>query len=323
MTDQQTAPGGKRGWRRTEVFFILDFVVLWLMLLMLATGLLIRYVLPPGSGGRGGGHGLLLWGLDRHAWGGLHFWASLLLLLLLLLHVALHWTWVCGVVRRRLGDERGPVTYGHLLRWGLLTLGAVALLVGGFMGLTWASVEQRPLGETTTASALQRAPARGARPGALSERSPLERSLDAARRPAAEVAALPCEETHGELCAVDGAPQERGARAGRAGDTRRPALLGRGRGGAGRGLGPGSGGRAGRGLGRGAATDRGLDSSHEQESIRGYMTLAEVARESGLSVAQLRARLGLPDSVPADARLGRLRRSHGLSLEAVRSAVRH
>ena len=40
--------------------------------LLITTGVLMRYVLPPGSGRRAA-----IWGLDRHGWGDLHFWFCL------------------------------------------------------------------------------------------------------------------------------------------------------------------------------------------------------------------------------------------------------
>jgi amino acid transporter len=39
--------------------------------LLTTTGVLLRYVLPPGSG-----HYSTIWGLDRHEWGGIHFWIA-------------------------------------------------------------------------------------------------------------------------------------------------------------------------------------------------------------------------------------------------------
>jgi hypothetical protein len=66
-------------------------VFLWLSLcLMVATGFLLAYRLPPGS--RGGG-GLMAWGWSRHEWGDLHMWNSYVFLGLSLFHLAIHWRW--------------------------------------------------------------------------------------------------------------------------------------------------------------------------------------------------------------------------------------
>ena len=82
--------------QRQLLNFFVDLVALLAMLGMVATGLMIRYLLPPGSRG---GHGLTLWSLDRHEWGDIHFWLAVALLTLLVLHVALHWEWVCAVLQ--------------------------------------------------------------------------------------------------------------------------------------------------------------------------------------------------------------------------------
>jgi hypothetical protein len=42
---------------------------------------------------------LTVLGLDRGQWGELHFWISLLLLLLLVFHVFLHRSWILSVVK--------------------------------------------------------------------------------------------------------------------------------------------------------------------------------------------------------------------------------
>jgi hypothetical protein len=61
------------------------------------TGVLTRYVLPPGSG-----HYATLWGLDRHGWGDIHCWVAVQLLGVLALHLVLHWRRVLG---RTMSDE--------------------------------------------------------------------------------------------------------------------------------------------------------------------------------------------------------------------------
>jgi hypothetical protein len=94
---------------RTLLNFVIDSLGLLLMLSMLCTGVIIRFVLPPGSSGRNGGRGFSLWGMERHAWGDLHFWLAVSLVGLLLLHVALHWSWVCGLWKRwRCSDGGAP-----------------------------------------------------------------------------------------------------------------------------------------------------------------------------------------------------------------------
>jgi hypothetical protein len=85
--------------------FIVDLVGFVNLLLLAATGSVMKWVLPPGSGG-GQGHGFRggrgvspaeveqLFGLGRHDWGDIHFLLALLFVFLILVHIVLHWTWI-------------------------------------------------------------------------------------------------------------------------------------------------------------------------------------------------------------------------------------
>jgi len=66
-------------------------LLLWLSTcLMTATGFMLAFRLPPGS--RGGG-GLTAWGWSRHEWGDLHLRNGYVFLILVILHLILHWRW--------------------------------------------------------------------------------------------------------------------------------------------------------------------------------------------------------------------------------------
>jgi len=74
-------------------------MLLWLLFCMLSgTGLLLAYRLPPGSRG---GHGLSALGWTRHEWGDLHYWISLAFLVLIVIHMALHWRWFWQIASKR------------------------------------------------------------------------------------------------------------------------------------------------------------------------------------------------------------------------------
>ena len=93
--------------KRTTWNFVVDSILFMDLLLLAGTGAILKWVLPPGSGG-GGGHGLRggrglglggsqvrqLLGLGRHDWGDIHFVLALLFVLLILVHIVLHWTWI-------------------------------------------------------------------------------------------------------------------------------------------------------------------------------------------------------------------------------------
>jgi mono/diheme cytochrome c family protein len=115
--------------KRTLVNLLIDLAAAVLFLGMLATGYLIRFPLPPGTN-----KALSLWGLSRHQWGGIHFWISVALLSVLLVHLALHWQWVVTVIRRQLTQGTSPQRSPLLS--GILT----ALAVGGvFLLFAWSA----------------------------------------------------------------------------------------------------------------------------------------------------------------------------------------
>jgi hypothetical protein len=121
--------------RRTNLNFLVDLLTLLACLGMAGTGSLLRFVLPPGTRG---GRGLTLWELDRHEWGDIHFWTAVALLALLILHVVLHWTWVCVTLRGWFGRATESLTPAALRRqtvYGVVFLLALVLLVGGFLWL--------------------------------------------------------------------------------------------------------------------------------------------------------------------------------------------
>ena len=88
--------------RRITVNFIIDLAAFLDLLGLIFTGFVIKYVLPPGSGGRGqelhggqgAGHIKSLWSMTRHEWGDVHFYLSVVFIALMLVHLALHWTWI-------------------------------------------------------------------------------------------------------------------------------------------------------------------------------------------------------------------------------------
>jgi hypothetical protein len=74
--------------------FVVDTLAFAAFVLLGTTGAITRYVLPPGTG-----HFRSLWGLDRHDWGGVHFWIAVVFLITLALHLVLHWRWIICTVK--------------------------------------------------------------------------------------------------------------------------------------------------------------------------------------------------------------------------------
>jgi hypothetical protein len=126
---------------RATLNFLIEVATFIVMSAMIATGVLLRFVLPPGSGERRSA-----WDLTRHEWGDVHFWLAIVLGCFVLVHLALHWGWVCSLVARWLRSADSPARPSSGLRRNLLGLGAVTavvLLVGGFVWAAQQAVVER------------------------------------------------------------------------------------------------------------------------------------------------------------------------------------
>ena len=126
--------------QQNRINFAVDGITAIVALGLAATGLLLHFVLP-----RGSGRWQMLWGLKRHEWGELHFWFSIGIMLLVLLHVALHWSWICTTVLClcKGGGTAAPRTgrlRRHLVGAGLLVLTIV--LFTGFIWMARTSVRE-------------------------------------------------------------------------------------------------------------------------------------------------------------------------------------
>jgi hypothetical protein len=111
--------------KRPAQNFLVDSLSLVAFVLLVATGVVMYFVLPPGS------HGTTLWGLGRHDWGDVHFWVAVGFLGLLSLHLLLHWKWIVCMVQGRPRDSkraRQRVTLGIVGVVALLLLIAAPLL---------------------------------------------------------------------------------------------------------------------------------------------------------------------------------------------------
>ena len=119
--------------KRPAVNALLDLTAALLVVGMAATGLVLQFVLP-----RGSGRAWLLWSLERHDWAAVHAYTSAALLGVLVVHVALHWRWVAEMVGKRLGERR-------LSSGALATVAAAGIVVffAAFGGAAYLSREPR------------------------------------------------------------------------------------------------------------------------------------------------------------------------------------
>lgn len=102
--------------KKPKVNFIIDSLAFGAFFFLITTGVLMRYILPPGSG-----HFSTIWGMDRHQWGTIHFWISIVFFSILALHLILHWKWVISIIK-------GKPQEGSGLRVGLGVIGILTLI---------------------------------------------------------------------------------------------------------------------------------------------------------------------------------------------------
>ncbi len=88
--------------RQARLYFWLDSLMSVAFILTGLSGLVVWLILPGGGyqGGRNPFYNATLLGLTRHNWIDLHLWTGLALILILTIHLALHWRWVVCMTRR-------------------------------------------------------------------------------------------------------------------------------------------------------------------------------------------------------------------------------
>jgi len=97
--------------RRSTVNFVVDSISFVDLLVLVFTGAIMKCVLPPGTGGRGqelhggqgGEHIKQLLGLGRHDWGDIHFWFAVGFIVLMVVHLVLHWGWIKSYIKSLIG----------------------------------------------------------------------------------------------------------------------------------------------------------------------------------------------------------------------------
>ena len=131
--------GVKRGPSRTVLNFFLDLAILIVFVALVVLTLTLRLVFPSPSSSAG----WKLWGRSLDQWHGVTFALIMLLALGVLLHLMMHWNWVCGVLASRwfrnspsLRSDDGAKT---LLGVGLLAI--LFLAVGAVAAVAMLTVQ--------------------------------------------------------------------------------------------------------------------------------------------------------------------------------------
>lgn len=122
---------------KTRINFWIDFLMFLLMVYLTSSGLLMKYVLFPGSQRQekyGSNVDLYFFGIDRHEWGSIHFVVGLILLVLLALHVIFHWKNIKGIYGRLVHS----VYRRRILAWALGLVCLIILVLPFLMAPTFA-----------------------------------------------------------------------------------------------------------------------------------------------------------------------------------------
>lgn len=114
-----TRPGWT-AWSWSDINLLLDIGLLVVFVLLCIAAVIVRFVFPPGPAAKG----WMLWGFDYDAWNGIQFGLLAVLAGGILVHVMVHWSWVCNVLASRfLRSRSGKVDDG------LQTIYGVGLLI--------------------------------------------------------------------------------------------------------------------------------------------------------------------------------------------------
>lgn len=129
VVDEESLPARRgRGWTWNDFNLVLDAVLLVVFMALCFAAVVVRFVFPPGPGAKG----WTLWGFDYDAWGGIQFGLVAMLALGILVHVMLHWSWVCNMVAGRFVKTRqGRVDDGLQTIYGVGLLIVLLAAVGG------------------------------------------------------------------------------------------------------------------------------------------------------------------------------------------------
>jgi hypothetical protein len=112
---------------RTTVNFLLDSLLLVAFSILVWSAVIVRFVFPPAYDSRG----WTLWDLSLDDWLSVQFAMVAVLALGVLIHVMLHWSWVCGVVASRVSrNKKGKIDNGTQTLYGVGLLIVILNVLG-------------------------------------------------------------------------------------------------------------------------------------------------------------------------------------------------
>jgi len=125
---------------KTIVNFVLDAMLLALAVMLLFIAAVLRFVFPAPTMSAG----WKLWGYGYDAWSNLEFALVAVFGLAILLHIMLHWAWVCGVLLSKVlprSSARQTLDEGQQTLLGVGLLIVVVNLLGALVGLAYLTIQ--------------------------------------------------------------------------------------------------------------------------------------------------------------------------------------
>lgn len=122
--DPQSPPRAQKasGWSKATWYFIVDVLLLLPFLSLVWTSAVVKFVFPAGTKAAG----YALWGMSYDRWCDIQFASLAVFCVIVLIHVLLHWAWICNYLASRLSRRKGTrVTIDE----GLKTVYGVGFLI--------------------------------------------------------------------------------------------------------------------------------------------------------------------------------------------------
>jgi hypothetical protein len=126
---------------RTLLNFLLDATLLAAFCVLIFSAVIVRFIFPPGPTALG----WHLWSLSYDQWASLQFAMVAVLALGVLIHVMVHWSWVCGVVATRVTrNKKAKIDDGTQTLYGVGLLLVIFNLLGLAIAAAALSIQSPP-----------------------------------------------------------------------------------------------------------------------------------------------------------------------------------
>jgi len=123
---------------RTLINFLLDAFLLFLLLTLIWATFVLQFVFPPATAS----DGWVLWGMDYNGWNRVQFGLFCVMIAGILVHIILHWTWVCAVIAKRFfGVKPKAEDDGTLTLYGVGALVVVFNVIGGLLAAAYFTIQ--------------------------------------------------------------------------------------------------------------------------------------------------------------------------------------